>query len=500
MKKKNKKWIISGIVLGLLVGTYFIAKLVRKGSNVAKVQMVSEIAVQDYGMDQENLIQANIYQTGKQSIQANLGTIQEVYVEEGQTVKKGDRLVRFDQSTLNVTLQQKELEIAKTKYNIEKYQRDMNYIESLPTLLASDLEEKEPITSYPELKKDEQQRYNYIHSFDQAENAKDQHVGTLENPYVFKVIENGAVSSEFIQNVKKSCAETLCHFRFIIGDGQNIVSLDSEYFGKLESNTIDLYPISLFTDVELHQEVPPTPKGMTAQQKAVQLLGLTKELQLAKISVQKQQLEYDAIKDQIQDAIVYANNDGVIHHLQDLNNLNLSQPLMEVEQGAGTALQGQISEYRLNTIAVDQEVFVQDMVNGKNYRGKIHSIDQLPLENYVAYDKQNVSMFGFIVYIDDVISNENTYFTISLQDPNEQTQKIYIQNMYIRYDGNQAYVMKDDGGRLVRQNVEVGKSLYGYATEIVEGLTMEDAIGFPYGEKGQPGTKTEFGDLEGGIF
>ena len=58
----------------------------------------------------------------------------------------------------------------------------------------------------------------------------------------------------------------------------------------------------------------------------------------------------------------------------------------------------------------------------------------------------------------------------------------YIPNMYIRTENGESYVMKKgEDGLLVKQVVVKGGSLYGYYTEIREGLTQDDFIAFPYG-------------------
>jgi hypothetical protein len=55
------------------------------------------------------------------------------------------------------------------------------------------------------------------------------------------------------------------------------------------------------------------------------------------------------------------------------------------------------------------------------------------------------------------------------------------------------------GKKLKKQYVKTGRSFYGYATEILEGLSVEDAITFPYGDGAVEGTSVEITD-DMGVF
>ena len=56
------------------------------------------------------------------------------------------------------------------------------------------------------------------------------------------------------------------------------------------------------------------------------------------------------------------------------------------------------------------------------------------------------------------------------------------------------YVLGQDG-LLEERTVTVGKSLGGSYTEILEGLTAEDLVAFPYGKNVKPGVPAEEGNM-----
>jgi hypothetical protein len=84
---------------------------------------------------------------------------------------------------------------------------------------------------------------------------------------------------------------------------------------------------------------------------------------------------------------------------------------------------------------------------------------------------------------------------LSIDDLSSQDEdEIYLEQMFVREDGNQYYVYKKgDNGKLKKQYVEVGKNVSG-SLEIVSGLSLDDEIAFPYGRDVREGAKTKSTD------
>ena len=89
-----------------------------------------------------------------------------------------------------------------------------------------------------------------------------------------------------------------------------------------------------------------------------------------------------------------------------------------------------------------------------------------------------------------------SYVEIRMEGQEVNTDAIYISNAYVRSDAMGSYVMKDDGGVLAKQYVKTGKTYWGEAVEIIEGITMEDSLAFPYGDGAIEGITTV--EAEGG--
>ncbi len=97
--------------------------------------------------------------------------------------------------------------------------------------------------------------------------------------------------------------------------------------------------------------------------------------------------------------------------------------------------------------------------------------------------------FGLYRESDGLSNNESV--ELSIQDESALSgDSIYLEKAYIRSENGQSYVDKaDDSNRLVKQYVKTGATAYSTSTEILEGLTMEDRIAFPYGKNVKEGAR-----------
>ena len=73
---------------------------------------------------------------------------------------------------------------------------------------------------------------------------------------------------------------------------------------------------------------------------------------------------------------------------------------------------------------------------------------------------------------------------------------IYLENPFLRTEMGRTYVyLRGADGKLEKRYVTTGKSLWGSYTEILEGITEEDFIAFPYGKHVKEGAETVESDL-----
>ena len=127
------------------------------------------------------------------------------------------------------------------------------------------------------------------------------------------------------------------------------------------------------------------------------------------------------------------------------------------------------------------------------------SVGDTPTSGY--YDgsgNPNVSLYTARVAVPvDAGLTENEYVSVTFTSGEENSGKLYLDNMYIRTENGQSYVYKRDGdGNLVKVNVRTGECLWNSYTAIYGDLTEEDYIAFPYGKDVKEGAPTVEADPE----
>ena len=91
----------------------------------------------------------------------------------------------------------------------------------------------------------------------------------------------------------------------------------------------------------------------------------------------------------------------------------------------------------------------------------------------------------------------NVYFG---ESGTEDASALYLESMYLRSEGTRSYVYKrGEDGLLKKCYVRTGDQLWGY-TKILDGLTTEDYIAFPYGKDVKEGAKTKEEDGSGMFY
>ncbi len=120
----KKKLLIAVLVLllaaGAVTGAYFILRANREPAKVYSVSEISEDSYDDY----QNMVGGEIRTDRLQvAFPSDTQQINEVLVQEGDQVKKGDVLIRYSTTLTELQLQRKELEIAQKEEELEKNQR-----------------------------------------------------------------------------------------------------------------------------------------------------------------------------------------------------------------------------------------------------------------------------------------------------------------------------------------------------------------------------------------
>ena len=108
----KKKWIVAGTVAGVILLAGVTVYAVKK-SNEEKVKVVSVQEMMGYGGDMSNTsMSGNITSDVSQDIYlTDSQVVDEIFVEEGQTVKEGDKLISYDMTLVNLQMEMKKLKV-----------------------------------------------------------------------------------------------------------------------------------------------------------------------------------------------------------------------------------------------------------------------------------------------------------------------------------------------------------------------------------------------------
>ena len=244
------------------------------------------------------------------------------------------------------------------------------------------------------------------------------------------------------------------------------------------------------------ESVPETPQidfgsGFTASQIAEMRSQQEKTIKDLEFNIKMAETEYKIMLTEVTDGKVYAEVDGVVVSLLTEEEAQMNgQPIIKVSGGGGFTVEGTISELDRDTMTVGTEVTVNDWNTGMVYTGTIQSIGDYPSsQNYWnGMGNPTATYYPFTVFVEESADLQSgSYVSITYSAGSSQN-GVYLQNPFLRTENGRSYVyLMGADGKLEQRFVTTGKSLWGSYTEILEGVTAEDLIAFPYGTDIKPG-------------
>jgi hypothetical protein len=239
--------------------------------------------------------------------------------------------------------------------------------------------------------------------------------------------------------------------------------------------------------------------GYTAAQIAQMRSDQQKKIKDLDFKIKMADAEYKIMLKEVSDGNVYADHDGeVISLLTEEEAKQTNQPILKVSGGGGFYVEGFVSELEKQNMKPGLEVTVNDWNTGMTYTGSVKSVGDFPTQNgyYNGSGNPNASYYPFQVFVDESADLQAGAYVSVMYSTAETQNGIYLENPFLRTQKGKSYVLVlDADGKLEQRWVRTGKSLWGNYTEILEGLTAEDLIAFPYGKNVKPGVAAQEGDM-----
>ena len=239
--------------------------------------------------------------------------------------------------------------------------------------------------------------------------------------------------------------------------------------------------------------------GFTAGQIAEMRAEQEKKIKDLQFQIKMAEADYKIMQTEVNDGNVYAEIDGeVVSLLNEDEARQTMQPVLKVSGGGGFYVEGFVSELEKDRMQIGQEVTVNDWNTGMTYTGTVSSLGDFPAADgyWNGMGNPNASYYPFFVFVDGSADLQEGRYVSVMYSTGESEHGVYLQNPFVRTEGGVSYVyVLGEGGKLEKRYVTTGKSLWGSYTEILEGLTAEDLVAFPYGKNVKPGVKAEEGDM-----
>ena len=224
-----------------------------------------------------------------------------------------------------------------------------------------------------------------------------------------------------------------------------------------------------------------------------------KEIKDLQFQIKMAEAEYAIKKTEMETGEVRAQIDGTVVSLLSEEEAKLTmQPLMKLSGGGGFYMEGSVSELEKEKLQIGQEVTVNDWNTGMQYTGTIQSVGDFPAADgyWNGMGNPNASYYPFTVFIDGSADLQEGAYVNVMYSTATTEQGIYLENPFLRTEQGKSYVYVRGGdGKLEKRFVTTGKSLWGSYTEVLDGLTAEDYIAFPYGKTVAEGADTVESDL-----
>lgn len=213
----KKKLIVAGTVAGVILLTGVTVYAVKKSSE-EKVKVVSVQEMMGFGGGMSMNMSGNITSDVSQDIYlSDSQIVDEIFVEEGQTVKEGDKLISYDMTLVNLEMEMKKLDKEGIELNIKKAEREIEKLKKTPSSngggsmdpgidgpgMDIPMEPEEPEEPSQALAQLDQESQPYMGS------------GTEEDPYHYLCSQQGIVMGSFLNRM----AEEKCFFVIEVREG-----------------------------------------------------------------------------------------------------------------------------------------------------------------------------------------------------------------------------------------------------------------------------------------
>lgn len=554
MSKKLKKGIIIAAcavgVCGAVWGGLTIARNAQRSD--VKVYSVNDFCMTDYWGDTSSTSGMVTTDKIQKVFLSSSQTVNKVWVAEGDSVRKGDKLISYDSTLTQASVEQAKIDYDRQDESLTTAKNELEYLKKAKNkeTLKQELDKLTAELDALKKKYDEDPAHPYDGDAPVTEGKMD---------YKKTMTVKGADGSDQTVNVQyyswlsasrlndSKVTEILTNLATLRADKDHpsvdtyvvLVQRYEDKVGGYVDNMVGLVITETYTAGD-DTAVPAVPESRSISfsvrsdlpefedterkyddaaikrlQQKINLANMylensMEQKDLAKAIVDKAQevkekevnqrlakLSLDKKTKELGDGNVYAEFDGTVKAVRNADEAyNNSEAVIELSGGGGYYVTGTLSEMELGSVKVGDTVSISSWMTGAACEGTIVSIDDYPTTSGNSWGdgNSNVSYYPFKVFVEeDAGLQANDYVDIQYQKAGTQEQgnSLYLQSWFIRTDNGKSYVMaRGEDGRLEQRWVQTGRDLWGSYTQIRGGLTTDDYVAFPYGRDVVEGART----------
>lgn len=555
MSKKLKKGIIIAAcavgVCGAVWGGLTIARNAQRSD--VKVYSVNDFCMTDYWGDTSSTSGMVTTDKIQKVFLSSSQTVNKVWVAEGDSVRKGDKLISYDSTLTQASVEQAKIDYDRQDESLTTAKNELEYLKKAKNkeTLKQELDKLNAELDALKKKYDEDPDHPYNGDAPVTEGAIKDYKKTMTvkgadgSDQTVNVLYYSWLSTSRLNDSKVT--EILTNLATLRADKDHpsvdtyvvLVQRYEDKVGGYVDNTVGLVITETYTAGD-DTAVPAVPESRSvsfsvrsdlpefedterkyddaAIKKLQQKINLAnmylensmEQKDLAKAIVDKAQevkekevnqrlakLSLDKKTKELGDGNVYAEFDGTVKAVRNADEAyNNSEAVIELSGGGGYYVTGTLSEMELGSVKVGDTVSISSWMTGAACEGTIVSIDDYPTTSGNSWGdgNRNVSYYPFKAFVEEDASLQaNDYVDIQYQKAGTQEQgsSLYLQSWFIRTDNGKSYVMaRNEDGRLEQRWVQTGRDLWGSYTQIRGGLTTDDYLAFPYGRDVVEGART----------
>ena len=547
MSKKLKKGIIAAAcvvgVCGAVWGGLTIARNAQRSD--VKVYSVNDFCMTDYWGDTSSTSGMVTTDKIQKVFLSSSQTVNKVWVAEGDSVRKGDKLISYDSTLTQASVEQAKIDYDRQDESLTTAKNELEYLKKAKNkeTLKQELDKLNAELDALKKKYDEDPDHPYNGDAPVTEGAIKDYKKTMT--------VKGADGSDQTVNVQyyswlstsrlndSKVTEILTNLATLRADKDHpsvdtyvvLVQRYEDKVGGYVDNTVGLVITETYTAVpesrsvsfSVRSDLPEfedterkyddaaikrlqqkinlanmyLENSMEQKDLAKAIVDKAQEVKEKEVNLRLAKLSLDKKTKELGDGNVYAEFDGTVKAVRNADEAyNNSEAVIELSGGGGYYVTGTLSEMELGSVKVGDTVSISSWMTGAACEGTIVSIDDYPTTSGNSWGdgNRNVSYYPFKVFVEEDASLQaNDYVDIQYQKAGTQEQgsSLYLQSWFIRTDNGKSYVMaRNEDGRLEQRWVQTGRDLWGSYTQIRGGLTTDDYLAFPYGRDVVEGART----------